>query len=199
MLISWQLRPLYSYSPDNGGLNDLIDCNLAYGLFASLCLLLLCIGAFMALFSLVVIARRYPKLGISSYFKPNPVDYLPRAPCNSPTLPRARRRMKPLRPLSASWNPRPIARVPAFSNLREGVVYKVPGSIRGQLLGSPLLRFTMLDQLEGQQPLAALLLAPMSKPNRFPTAYIPLPFSNGFYGFFSQQEIRIIAHFKWTL
>ena len=126
MLISWQLRPLYSYSPDNGGLNDLIDCNLAYGLFASLCLLLLCIGAFMGLFSLVVIARRYPKLGISSYFKPNPVDYLPRAPCNSPTLPRARRRMKPLRPLPASEHSRPIARVPAFSNLREGVVYKNP-------------------------------------------------------------------------
>ena len=125
MLISWQLRPLYSYSTDTGGLNDLFDCDLAYALFASLCLLLLCIGAFMALFSLVVIARRYPKLGISSYFKPNPVDYLPRAPCNSPTLPRARRRMKPLRPL-ASGNPRPIARVPAFSNLREGVVYKSP-------------------------------------------------------------------------
>ena len=126
MLISWQLRPLYSYSTDTGGLNDLIDCNLAYALFASFSLLLLCIGAFMGLFSLVVIARRYPKLGISSYFKPNPVDYLPRAPCNSPTLPRARRRMKPLRPLSASGNPRPIARVPAFSNLREGVVYKSP-------------------------------------------------------------------------
>ena len=49
----------------------------------------------------------------------------------------------------------------------------------------------MLDQLEGQQPLAALLLAPMSKPNRFPTAYIPLPFSNGFYGSSSQQEIEL--------
>ena len=126
MLISWQLRPLYSYSTDTGGLNDLIDCNLAYALFASLCLLLLCIGAFMGLFSLVVIARRFPKLGISSYFKPNPADYVPRAPCNSPTLPRTRRRMKPLRPLPASGHPRPIARVPAFSNLREGVVYKNP-------------------------------------------------------------------------
>ena len=80
-----------------------------------------------------------------------------------------------------------------------GLSTRVPGSIRGQLPGSPLLRFTMLDQLEGQQPLAALLLALMSKPNRFPTAYIPLPFSNGFYGFSSQQEIRIMAHFKWTL
>ena len=126
MLISWQLRPLYSYSTDTGGLNDLIDCDLAYALFASLCLLLLCIGAFMGLFSLVVIARRFPKLRISTYFKPNPVDYMPRAPCNSPTLPRARRRMKPLRPLPASGQSRPIARVPAFSNLREGVVYKNP-------------------------------------------------------------------------
>ena len=126
MLISWQLRPFYSYSTDTGGLNDLIDCNLAYALFASLCLLLLCIGAFMGLFSLVVIARRFPKLRISTYFKPNPVDYMPRAPCNSPTLPRARRRMKPLRPLPASEHSRPIARVPAFSNLREGVVYKNP-------------------------------------------------------------------------
>ena len=80
-----------------------------------------------------------------------------------------------------------------------GLSTRVPGSIRGQLPGSPLLRFTMLDQLEGQQPLAALLLALMSKPNRFPTAYIPLPFSNGFYGSSSQQEIRIIAHFQWTL
>ena len=80
-----------------------------------------------------------------------------------------------------------------------GLSTRVPGSIRGQLLGSPLLRFTMLDQLEGQQPLAGRLLALMSKPNRFPTAYIPLPFSNGFYGSSSQQEIRIIAHFKWTL
>ena len=126
MLISWQLRPLYSYSTDTGGLMDIIDCNLAYALFASFSLLLLCIGAFMGLFSLVVIARRFPKLGISSYFKPNPVDYVPRAPCNSPTLPRTRRRMKPLRPPSASGHSRPIARVPAFSNLREGVVYNNP-------------------------------------------------------------------------
>ena len=45
-----------------------------------------------------------------------------------------------------------------------GLSTRVPGSIRGQLLGSPLLRFTMLDQLEGQQPLAGRLLALMSKP-----------------------------------
>ena len=119
-------QPFHSYLPDTGGLEDIIDCNLAYALFASFSLLLLCIGAFLGLFSLVVIARRFPKLRISTYFKPNPVDYVPRAPCNSPTLPRARRRMKPLRPLSAPGNPRPIARVPAFSNLREGVVYKSP-------------------------------------------------------------------------
>ena len=119
-------QPFHSYLPDTGGLEDIIDCNLAYALFASFSLLLLCIGGFLGLFSLVVIARRFPKLGISSYFKPNPVDYVPRPPCNSPTLPRARRRMKPLRPLPASGHPRPIARVPAFSNLREGVVYKNP-------------------------------------------------------------------------
>ena len=69
-----------------------------------------------------------------------------------------------------------------------GLSTRVPGSIRGQLLGSPLLRFTMLDQLEGQQPLAALLLALMSKPNRFPTAYIPLPFSNGFMVFLASKK-----------
>ena len=119
-------QPFHSYLPDTGGLEDIIDCNLAYALFASFSLLLLCIGAFLGLFSLVVIARRFPKLGISSYFKPNPADYVPRAPCNSPTLPRTRRRMKPLRPLPASEHSRPIARVPAFSNLREGVVYKNP-------------------------------------------------------------------------
>ena len=119
-------QPFHSYLPDTGGLEDIIDCNLAYALFASFSLLLLCIGAFLGLFSLVVIARRFPKLGISSYFKPNPADFVPRPPCNSPTLPRTRRRMKPLRPLPASEHSRPIARVPAFSNLREGVVYKNP-------------------------------------------------------------------------
>ena len=112
--------------PDTGGLEDIIGCNLAYALLASFSLLLLCIGAFLGLSSLLVIARRFPKLGIASYFKANPADFVPRPPCNSPTLPRNRRRMKPLRPLPAAGHSRPIARVAAFSNLREGVVYKHP-------------------------------------------------------------------------
>ena len=125
-------QPFHSYLPDTGGLEDIIDCNLAYALFTSFSLLLLCIGAFLGLFSLVVIARRFPKLGISSYFKAIPADFVPRPPCNSPTLSRNRRRkMKPLRPLPAAGHPRPIARVAAFSNLREGVVFKHPRQHQG--------------------------------------------------------------------
>ena len=125
LILGSTASPLNAF-PDTGGLEDIIGCDLAYALLASFSLLLLCLGATLGISSLLLLARRFPKLGIASYFKALPADFVPRPPCNSPTLPRNRRRMKPLRPLPASGHSRPIARVPAFSNLREGVVYKHP-------------------------------------------------------------------------
>ena len=94
---------------------------------ATFSLLLLCLGAALGISVLLLVARRWPKLQIASYFKA--VDLLvPRPPPNSPNLSRNRRRkMRPLRPLSpADGQPRPIARVAAYSNLQEGVVFKHP-------------------------------------------------------------------------
>ena len=106
---------------------DYMDGNCHCLFLATFSLLLLCLGAALGISVLLLVARRWPKLQIASYFKA--VDLLvPRPPCNSPTLSRNRRRkMKPLRPLlPADGHPRPIARVAAYSNLREGVVFKHP-------------------------------------------------------------------------
>ena len=89
---------------------------------ATFSLLLLCLGAALGISVLLLVARRWPKLQIASYFKALPADLLvPRAPPNSPRN-RRLRKMRPLRP--ADGGPRPIARVAAYSNLQEGVVFK---------------------------------------------------------------------------
>ena len=132
LILGSTASPLNAF-PDTGGLEDIIGCDLAYALLASFSLLLLCLGATLGISSLLLLARRFPKLGIASYFKALPADFVPRPPCNSPTLSRNRRRkMKPLRPLlPADGHPRPIARVAAYSNLREGVVFKHPRQHQG--------------------------------------------------------------------
>ena len=108
---------------------DWMDGNCHCLFLATFSLLLLCLGAALGISVLLLVARRWPKLQIASYFKALPADLLvPRPPCNSPNLSRNRRRkMRPLRPLRpADGQPRPIARVAAYSNLQEGVVFKHP-------------------------------------------------------------------------
>ena len=199
MLISWQLRPRYSIE------QTLVDWTIS----STAILLMPCSPAFASsCFSLVPswafslwwwLLGAFPSWGSQATSNPTQLT-------TCPGLPAILQHCQGLAGAWSLWGLFLLLNTPGLlpgSLLSpisvRGLSTRVPGSIRGQLLGSPLLRFTMLDQLEGQQPLAALLLAPMSKPNRFPTAYIPLPFSNGFYGSSSQQEIRIIAHFKWTL
>ena len=94
---------------------------------ATFSLLLLFLGAALGISVLLLVARRWPRLQIASYFKALPADLLvPTVPPNSPNLLRNRRlrKMRPLRP--ADGRPRPIARVAAYSNLQEGVVFKHP-------------------------------------------------------------------------
>ena len=155
LILGSTASPLNAF-PDTGGLEDIIGCDLAYALLASFSLLLLCLGATLGISSLLLLARRFPKLGIASYFKALPADFVPRPPCNSPTLSRNRRRkMKPLRPLRpADGQPRPIARVAAYSNLQEGVVFKSPR----RDLAAP--RAVTLAQVHHAGPAAARSIPP---------------------------------------
>ena len=131
-LVAWKISLAAIWHMHFSVILDYMDGN--YCLFlASFSLLLLCLGATLGISVLLLVARRFPKLEIASYFKALPADFVPRPPCNSPTLSRNRRRkMKPLRPLlPADGHPRPIARVAAYSNLREGVVFKHPRQHQG--------------------------------------------------------------------